>query len=102
MARYSETITLREASHEVSDEGAVTQTYEDTEVFFNRYSVSLQQRLAGAAEGLQGMVEGQVRSVDYEGQGIAVLDGEEYTVNQVNDTGEFCVLTLSRRLANAR
>lgn len=100
MARYSDVITLRKVTYEVSDEGAVKQVYGDTDVFFNRYSVSLQQRLAGAAEGLQGMVEGQIRSVDYDGQELALIGGVEYTVNDTNDTGEFCTLTLSKRLAN--
>lgn len=100
MARYSDVITLRNVTHEVDDMGAVKPVYEDTEAFFNKYSVSLQQRLAGAAEGLQGMIEGQVRSFDYDGQELALIDGVEYTVNDTNDTGEFCVLTLSKRLAN--
>lgn len=100
MARYSDVITLRNVTHEVDEQGSVKPVYEDTEVFFNKYSVSLQQRLAGAAEGLQGMIEGQVRSFDYDGQELALIDGVEYTVNDTNDTGEFCVLTLSKRLAN--
>ncbi len=100
MARFSETMTLRALSHEVSGTGAVKAEAEDTEVFFNRYSLSLSNRLAGAADGLKGMVTGQVRTADYSGQQVALLDGREYSVADANASGDFTTLTLSERLAN--
>ena len=100
MARFSETITLRKASTEVSGTGAVKTAWEDTEVFFNRYSLSLSNRLAGAADGLKGMVTGQIRTADYDGQQAALLGGKEYTVTDANDSGDFTAITLSERLSN--
>ena len=100
MARFSERITLRELSHEVDDAGCVRSNAEDTTVFFNRFSTSLQNRLAGAADGLKGIVEGQVRSCDYEGQQVALIGGRRYTVADAADTGEFTRLTLAERLSD--
>lgn len=100
MARFSETLTLRKAVTEVSDTGAVKTDWEDSEVFFNRYRLSLSNRLAGAADGLKGMVTGQIRTADYDGQQIALLNGQEYTVTDANDSGDFTAITLSERLGN--
>lgn len=100
MARFSETVILRKATTEVSDTGAVKTVWEDNEVFFNRYSLSLSNRLAGAADGLKGMVSGQIRTDDYDGQQVALLDEREYTVTDANEAGDFTTLTLSERLSN--
>lgn len=97
MARFSEVITLRETAHETDAQGRVRPVFTDTEVFFNRYTMGLQQRLAAASEGLRGVVEGQVRSADYAGQGNALLSGRAYTVTEASDSGEFTRLTLTER-----
>lgn len=100
MARFSDVLTLRRATCEVGADGSPSATYEDADVFFNRYRLSLSAMLAGGADGLRRAAAGQVRSCDYAGQQLAVLDGEEYTVTAVNDQGEFTVLTLEGRLAD--
>lgn len=100
MARFSEVITLRATTNEVSDIGAVVESNVDTDAFFNRYSLSLANRLAGAADGLKGMVSGQVRTADYDGQQIAIVDGREYTVTDANESGDYTTITLSERLSN--
>ena len=100
MARFSECITLRALSHETDEEGGVRTDIEDTLVFFNRFSTSLQNRLAGAADGLKGIVEGQMRSCDYSGQQVALIDGRRYTVADAADGGEFTRLTMSERLSD--
>lgn len=101
MTRYADVITLRSITHAVNDEGAVVETYEDTDVFANRYYIGLSDRIAGASEGLKGLCEFQVRSIDYAGQGYAVWNDTEYTVNSVSDRGDFTLLTMSVRLRNA-
>lgn len=86
---------------ETDEEGAIVETPTDTEVFFNRYSISLQNRLAGAADGLKGLVSGQVRACDYEGQQTALIGKQEYTITDTQNTGDFVVLTLSERLSDS-
>lgn len=100
MARFSETLTLRRKVPVQDAAGAVVPENEDSEVFFNRYRVSLANRSAAASEGMFGLVVGQVRSIDYDGQQSAVYAGDEYTVDDASDSGEFTVLTLSRRLSD--
>ncbi len=100
--RFSEAITLRDVSVEIGPDGRSASMREDTEVFFNRYSMGLQSRLAAASDGLKGVVEGQIRSCDYGGQQRAVIDGREYLVQSAEDSGEFCRLTLAERLDDGR
>ncbi len=100
MARFSETLTLRSKSLSQDAAGAVIPVFEDCEVFFNRYRVSLSNRTAASSDGLRGMVVGQIRSADYGGQVSAVYAGEEYTVEDASDSGEFTVLTLAKRLSD--
>lgn len=101
MSRFSEVIVLRRESFSQDGIGFVTSVDEDTEVFFNRFSLGAEARLAGASGGLKGVVEGQVRTVDYGGQQTALVGGEEYTVENVSDQGELTVLTMRRRLSDA-
>lgn len=102
MAKFSDTIVLRDVVTSKNEEGVVTTEYSDSEpIFFNRYSVSLQNRMAGAVEGLKGMAEGQVRTIEYGGQEFAILDGKEYTIEDASNQGEFTMLTLARKLSNA-
>lgn len=101
MAKFSDTIILRDAVSVRNEEGVVTtQNVDSAPIFFNRYRVSLASRMAGASEGLRRIAEGQIRTIEYGGQEHAVLDGIEYTIEDANNQGEFTVLTLSRRLAN--
>lgn len=100
--RFSETIALRDVSAELGPDGRSVSAFEDTVVFFNRYTMGLQSRLAANSEGLRGVVEGQVRSCDYAGQQRAVLGGREYLVQSAEDSGEFCRLTLAERLDDGR
>ena len=100
MARFSETAVLRNVTTSIGDDGRGVESVEDSEVFFNRFSLSLQSRLAGGSDGLLGVVEGRVRSVDYSGQQVVVLGGKEYTVADASDSGEFTRMTLTERLSD--
>lgn len=100
MTRYADTLVLVSKEPVQDSEGGFSWRDSSEEVFFNRMRLSLDQRMAGKAEGLYGMVRGQVRSCDYSGQQAAVVGGEEYDVADAEDRGEFTVLTLSRRLSN--
>lgn len=100
MARYADIITLKKATCEIGDNGRPIVEEEETETFFNRYKLGLSQMLMGGADGQRETAAGQIRSCDYDGQNIAILDGKEYTIKSVNDQGEFSTLTLERRLTN--
>lgn len=100
MARFSDVLTLRRAACSTGADGRPSVSYEDEDVFFNRYRLSLASVLAGSADGFRQSAAGQVRSCDYSGQQLAVLDGREYTVRSASDQGEFTVLALERRLSD--
>lgn len=98
MSGFSDVITLCRQTIGQDGKGAVVPQIEKSDVFFNRFSIGLAERVAGASSGLKGLATGQVRSVDYDGQPTAILGGKEYTVEDAQDNGEFTTLTLSRRL----
>lgn len=100
MARFSDVLTLRDATCEMGGDGRPSVSREDADVFFNRYRLGLASMLMGGSDGMRRTVAGQVRSCDYGGQALAVFDGDEYTVSNANDQGEFTVLVLERRLSN--
>jgi hypothetical protein len=100
MAKYNEVLTLRSVSHEETDTGAIVDVVNDVEVFFNRYTMSIENRLAGAADGFKGLVTGQVRTCDYAGQQIALIGNTKYTVTDAQNSGEFTTLTMAEKLSN--
>lgn len=101
MAKFSDTIILRDVVSERNEEGVVVpQTKDSAPIFFNRYRVGTSPRMIGAYEGFRRMAEGQVRTIDYGDQEFAVLDGVEFTIEDANNQGEFTMLTMSRRLTN--
>ena len=73
---------------------------ESSEVFVNRYTIGLSSYMAAQEAGLHADAEVQLRSVDYGGEDIAILDGTEYTVERVSDSGDFTTLTLAKRLGH--
>ena len=75
---------------------------EPKEVFANVYEIGLNSYIAAQAAGLHVDAELQLRSADYDGEGIVEFDGDEYTVTRVSSAGEFTRLVLSKRLANKR
>ena len=53
---------------------------------------------AALSAGLHADAEVELRSRDYLGEQELSMDGTEYEVERVQDYGEFCRLTLKRRL----
>lgn len=99
--RFSEPITAFHEGATQDDMGNATLTRSSgTLLWANVYTVGLNAWLAGRAAGLHADAEIQVRSVDYDGQNIIVMNGEEYTVERASNTGEFTRLVLSHRLGN--
>ena len=100
MSRFADIATLRKLSHSVNENGTVVSTHEDTEVFCNRYSVSLENRIAGASEGLRGVVEIKMRTCDYDGQEEVLFDGIVYTVRDAYNEGDYTRIYMVRRVGN--
>lgn len=101
MAKFSDIITLIDLGPVRDENGIVrNEVVSETQVFFNRHSVSMNARMAGSSEAIRRIASGEVRTIDYAGQEHAVLDGMEYSVADANNRGELTVLTLERRLAN--
>lgn len=71
------------------------------EVFANQYSIGATTFMAAQEAGLHADAEIQLRAVDYNGENIALFDGDEYTVERVESEGDFTRLTLAKRLSNA-
>lgn len=92
---YSETLQADPKGNMIRVKG------EPREVFANRYEVGMSSYMAAQEAGLHADAEIQVRAIDYQGEEIALMDGIEYTVERVQDSGEFVRLTLARRLSNA-
>ncbi|MBQ9955297.1 MAG: hypothetical protein IJO87_07700 [Eggerthellaceae bacterium] len=101
MSRFSDVITLYDLAPVQDDEGITRNArVHEQEVFFNRHRVSMASRMAGSSEGIRRIASGEVRTIDYDGQESAVLDGLEYSVADANNQGDLTVLTLERRLSN--
>ena len=100
MSRFADIAILRKATCTTDEEGHQEVSYEESEVFCNRYTVSLENRMRGDAEGFQGVLELQVRSCDYGGQEEVEFDGVVYTVRDTYDEGEFTRISMARRLGD--
>lgn len=74
---------------------------EPHDVFANEFSIGASTYMAAQEAGLHADAEIQLRSIDYGGENVAVLNGDEYTVERVEDSGDFTRLTLAKRLSNA-
>lgn len=90
----AETVAQDSAGNTVVTDG------EPREVYANVYEIGLNSYVAARAAGLHADAELQMRSADYDGENVATVDGVEYTVVRVSDTGEYTRLTLARRLSN--
>lgn len=100
MAKFSDIIILHDMAPVRNEEGVVVnQRVNERTVFFNRHRVSMAARMAGSSEGIKHIASGQIRTIDYQGEEYAVLDGIEYSVD-ANNQGELTTLTLERKLAN--
>lgn len=98
--RFNSECTLVTLTQTKDEEGNAVYEQQETEVFCNEYSVSTSSFMAAQSAGLHADAEVEIRSCDYEGQEIAVLDGTEYNVERVERTGDFTRLTLAERLTN--
>lgn len=101
--RYAETATLVALpSRTQAEDGSWTEgDAEETEVFCNPYTVSLNDWLVSNRDlGLRADADIQLRTIDYDGQPVVRYHDNEYAVERVTVSGEFTRLQLGRKAAN--
>lgn len=99
--RYDSVATLFKEVVETDERGNMKPVKgEPHEVFVNPFAIGLSAYMAAQEAGLHADAEIQLRAVDYNGEDIAIMDGVEYTIERVQDTGDFTQLTLAKRLSN--
>ena len=99
--RYNSVATLFSEVVEPDSYGNLKPTKgEPHDVYINKYSVGMTTFMAAQEAGLHADSEIQLRTIDYNGENIAVVEGTEFTVERVDDTGDFTRLTLAKRLSN--
>lgn len=69
-------------------------------VFANEFAVSSSEFYDAAQFGLKPSRRFQIRAVEYDGERVATVDGDEYTVLRCETRGEWATLTLERKAAN--
>ena len=100
MTRFNGVANLISEDVEYLEDGSTSIARTEKTVFINFYNRSAYAVTQARAQGLRADLEIQLRSCDYDHQQDVSIDGTEYKVEQVTDTGEFTRLTLRRRLAN--
>lgn len=99
--RYDAVATLYSETVEADSRGNLKPVKgEPKEVYANKYTIGMTTYVNARSAGLHADAELQLRTVDYDGENIAILEGIEYTVERVSDSGEFTYLTLAKRLSN--
>lgn len=100
MSRFSSVITLIKLIPQQNEEGSFTTLQEEREVFANPFNVGLNTWAAAQSFGLKPDAVYQVRSVDYQGEESAIVDGIEYSIERAMADGDFTKLTMKKRLDN--
>lgn len=98
--RFNAECTLVELTQTQDQEGNAAYERVETEAFCNEYSVSATSYMAAKTAGLHADAEIELRSIDYSGQQIVVVDEIEYNIERVENTGDFTRLVLARRATN--
>ena len=98
MSGWNEVCYLVEVAHAQRPDGTFSESKSTKAAFCDRLSVGASTWAAARSEGLHPDASVRLRSCDYAGQTAVVLGGVEYEVERASDRGEFCDLTLKRRL----
>ena len=100
MTRFSKVVTLVRETVSYEDDGSYSESEERRDVFANIYSKGSYAVAQARANGLRADSEIQVRSCDYDGQQVAIMDGSAHDVESSTDHGEFVRLVLRKRLSH--
>lgn len=100
MSRYSTVIKLVKSNVTYAEDGTPDINDAPKVVFANNRSMGLATWSAAHNNGLHADASVQVRSCDYAGEQTVFMGKDEYEVERVQDSGEFTVLTLKKRVSN--
>lgn len=98
--RFNSQITLVSVDLIQQPNGSFKEVETKTDVFANRRSIGASTWAAERSIGLHADADVQIRTCDYNGQQYAIFDGTEYSIERVDTSGDFSILTLTNRLAN--
>lgn len=99
MTLWNETAKLVMVTTSRDGCGAEVSSEEETEVFANATSIGMQSWAAARSVGLHADASLRIRAADYAGQQECELRGVRYEIERAKVAGEFCDLTLKRRLS---
>lgn len=102
MSRWNDTVTLLAPAGAYQDAAGAWHEGErpPREVMCNRRTLSLSAAATLVDLGLRGVVQIQVRDIDYNGEDQALYHGEEFEITYAQGGGENQYLTLSRKVGN--
>lgn len=102
MSLYNDTVTLVGSGESYQDDMGAWHYGEpvQSEVFCNRFSLSLAQNAAALDMGLRDTIQLQVRTIDYAGQDKAIYDGTEYEVSYVSVHGDKTTITIGHKIGD--
>lgn len=97
--RWNSTCTLISTQWGFDAAGNPVEERTEAAAFCNRFTVGATAQVAARTAGLHRDAEVQLRACDYDGQEALRIDGDpdEYTVEDVSESGDFVRLTLARR-----
>lgn len=92
--RWNETCVLIAKAYELDDEGVPQPTDTETEVFCNPFSVGANTWSSMYEIGISVDAELQVRTCDYDGQRDVIYRGKQYSIERIEEQGDFTRLTV--------
>ena len=99
--RWNETCTLLATSYEVDGRGAPQPTVTETVVFCNPRHVGANTWSSMYEIGISVDAKLQVRTCDYSGQMDVLYRDEYYSVEVIEETGDFTLLTLRHQQSDS-
>jgi hypothetical protein len=99
--RFDSVIELVAVTYEQDAIGQQVPTKTRRTVYANEFSVGSREFYDARAEGLTPERQYQIRSEEYAGETLCVVDGDEYTIIRTERRGEWTRLTCERVLGNA-
>ncbi len=99
--RWNETCTLVGKTYKVDDEGVPQPTDSKTEVFCNPRTVGAHTWSSMYEIGISVDAQLQIRSCDYGGQRDVFYRDKWYSVETVQEQGDFCTLTLRHQKSDS-
>ena len=99
--RFNETCTLIAKVYEPDEEGVPQPTCTETEVFCNPQHVGANTWSSMYEIGISVDAKLQVRTVDYDGQRDVLYRGKWYSVEVIDERGDFTLLTLRHQQSDS-